>query len=509
MREFQRTNAIQALSKRYTKKTLGPLTTKKVNRKPNPNPLFHPEPNDLETPIVEDDLDDPEFVAAIQASVESQEDQEALDLQKAMELSATEGLGNPNPYSTSSNTGASSSRVTLDNSLSLNTPTKAPSRKVSTRANISDEEDLYASPTRLETALSIAGASPSKKPTSRINSGSFSHFFGTPSHLLQDSLVNAPRDKPAPKHVSFNDSRSFASPSTYTKKASPLSAKTLHEKPPSPVEISSDEDDLEEIIPEASVSSNVSTANDEAVGSSRASPIPIDDAQSDEDADMEEVPVAAPPVHVADANESEQPSPASSVENASGSRQSEMETAQNAHQSEGSSQGVVLEVAPPLELSNASLVDDRVPGSALILTPSREFIPTGLLADPSDNSSSEDEDAIPSFPVIPGIVETANDKGESSAKTKHAEVSEDWDAAQEMDPQAEEGEYVRFMSQVRGKDLETVRREIDDEIRSLNQQRKVAMRDSEDITQQMISQIMVRKFNSMLLWKRVSGTSKR
>jgi DNA excision repair protein ERCC-5 len=61
-----------------------------------------------------------------------------------------------------------------------------------------------------------------------------------------------------------------------------------------------------------------------------------------------------------------------------------------------------------------------------------------------------------------------------------------------MDPHAEEGEFARFLSQVKGKDLDDVRREIDDEIKSLNQQKKTAMRDSEDITQQMIAQIMVR-----------------
>ncbi|KAJ7158651.1 hypothetical protein C8R46DRAFT_1109789 [Mycena filopes] len=69
-------------------------------------------------------------------------------------------------------------------------------------------------------------------------------------------------------------------------------------------------------------------------------------------------------------------------------------------------------------------------------------------------------------------------------------VAEDWDAAQEMDPDAEEGEFARFMSQVKGKDLDDVRQEIDDEIKVLHAQKKAAMRDSEDINQQMISQIM-------------------
>lgn len=70
-------------------------------------------------------------------------------------------------------------------------------------------------------------------------------------------------------------------------------------------------------------------------------------------------------------------------------------------------------------------------------------------------------------------------------------LDQSFDAAQEMDPHAEEGEYVRFLSQVKGKKVEDVRREIDEEIKSLNQQRKAAMRDSEDVTQQMINQIMV------------------
>jgi len=78
---------------------------------------------------------------------------------------------------------------------------------------------------------------------------------------------------------------------------------------------------------------------------------------------------------------------------------------------------------------------------------------------------------------------------------------ESWDAAQEMDPHAEEGEFAKFMSHVKGKDLDDVRREIDVEIETLHQQRKAAMRDSEDITQQMITQIMVcLYFGALVFW---------
>ncbi|KZP00582.1 hypothetical protein CALVIDRAFT_280525 [Calocera viscosa TUFC12733] len=73
---------------------------------------------------------------------------------------------------------------------------------------------------------------------------------------------------------------------------------------------------------------------------------------------------------------------------------------------------------------------------------------------------------------------------------------EDWDAAQEMDPEAEENEFAQFMSEVKGKDIGTMQREIDEEISTLNQQRKAALVASEDITLQMVTQIqnMLRLF---------------
>jgi len=68
---------------------------------------------------------------------------------------------------------------------------------------------------------------------------------------------------------------------------------------------------------------------------------------------------------------------------------------------------------------------------------------------------------------------------------------EDFDAAKEMDPDAEAGEFARWMSQVKGRNLDDVRKEIEQEIKGLRKEQKAAMRDSEDITGQMIAQIMV------------------
>ncbi|KAK7690662.1 hypothetical protein QCA50_005761 [Cerrena zonata] len=483
LREYQRANAIQALSKRRPQKKLNP--TKKVNRKPKSKPLFYPEPDDPEAQMVDDDLDDEVLVAAIQASVEEQEEQEALDLQRAMELSSAEGLNTTNSYSVPTNVGASSSRSTLDNSLPLSTPAKASSHKPPTYTTISDDEDLYASPTRLETALAIAGASPSKKPTSRASKNALTYSFGAPSALLQDPPASVLGDKTTPRRVSFNETRPFTPPvSSNSKKPSPLSTAVQREKSITPIRVSLDEEALVADIPSAPLSSNVSTADDKAAGSSRVSPIPVDDVtNSDEDDDMEEV-VAPPIIHSTGANETERPSVVSGVYDAVDMPEAEMGRIQNAH----SPQGAVSDVTP---LSNTLSRDEPSPHPSA----SREFIPTGLLEDPSD-SSDEDSDAdlwsaVPSLPVNLDTAQPEASQHPSSSNAKTQEITEDWDAAQEMDPQAEEGEFVRFMSQVRGKDLDSVRREIDDEIRSLNQQRKVAMRDSEDITQQMISQIMM------------------
>lgn len=103
---------------------------------------------------------------------------------------------------------------------------------------------------------------------------------------------------------------------------------------------------------------------------------------------------------------------------------------------------------------------------------------------------SEEEHVISDWSRSPSPVADSLFATENPA-SKATTVEDSWDAAQEMDPHAEEGEFARFLSQVKGKDLDDVRHEIDEEIKTLNQQKKAAMRDSEDITQQMIAQIMV------------------
>ena len=85
---------------------------------------------------------------------------------------------------------------------------------------------------------------------------------------------------------------------------------------------------------------------------------------------------------------------------------------------------------------------------------------------------------------------------EEGTSEKH---NEGWDAAEEMNVHEETGEFARFAAQVRGRDLDTVRAEIDDEIRLLRDQRKAAMRDAEDVNQAMVAQIMVSFLSPFIL----------
>jgi len=158
-------------------------------------------------------------------------------------------------------------------------------------------------------------------------------------------------------------------------------------------------------------------------------------------------------------------------------------------------------VSTPRRATKVHFNDDDLPtrGTGVTEAPSPELSAQQPAHEPVliyDSEQSEEEHVISDWsrspsPVVDSLFAT------STPASKATTVEDSWDAAHEMDPHAEEGEFARFISQVKGKDLDDVRREIDEEIKTLNRQKKAAMRDSEDITQQMIAQIMVR--SSLLL----------
>jgi DNA excision repair protein ERCC-5 len=157
-------------------------------------------------------------------------------------------------------------------------------------------------------------------------------------------------------------------------------------------------------------------------------------------------------------------------------------------------------VSTPRSATKVHFDDDNLLAGRIHLakTPSSEPVAQRPAQEPvlTPGSEKSDEHVISDWSRSPSPVADSLLATETPAP-KATTIEDSWDAAQEMDPHAEEGEFARFLSQVKGKDLDVVRHEIDEEIKTLNQQKKAAMRDSEDITQQMIAQIMVRSHDAL------------
>lgn len=82
-------------------------------------------------------------------------------------------------------------------------------------------------------------------------------------------------------------------------------------------------------------------------------------------------------------------------------------------------------------------------------------------------------------------------------KVPRDEDEDDGDLAP-ADVAAESDDYARFVASIKHRDLNEVRGEIDDEIRVLNAENRVAMRDSDEITSSMIAQIQASLFPSSI-----------
>ncbi|PSR75607.1 hypothetical protein PHLCEN_2v9087 [Hermanssonia centrifuga] len=439
LREYRRNQALSALANRYSPKKLAPLTTKQPNRAKHSKPLFAPEDSDTEqlsASLVTEGID-PDLSIAIQESIA---DKEENDLRRAIAESRAEFSASASRLA--SNAGASSSRSQLHRAPPV-TPRRDNVETLEDHLVLnseSDDADLYASPTRLETALSIANAGP-RKATAQTDWTFGESTFGTPTLLL------------------------------------PAQTKKLPDTEPQAILVDS-EDDLEEVqeiqpqqlpdsVPSVQVSVDVSTS----LETLEPGPLPADDS----DVDMEEVvPMIEPLIQsVSSTGDDSELSHPANVES------SELSLTEIYPTEVRPTTPATSWTAAMLEQSDTRIHDTRTHVEVPATPPSSQPV-LPLLQIEDDSSESEPENSW-TRPQVPT----------HGAEDQVSPPEENWDAAQEMDPQAEEGEFVRFMSQVRGKNLDDVRREIDDEIKALNQQKKVAMRDSDDITQQMISQIMM------------------
>jgi DNA excision repair protein ERCC-5 len=108
-----------------------------------------------------------------------------------------------------------------------------------------------------------------------------------------------------------------------------------------------------------------------------------------------------------------------------------------------------------------------------------------------DKEEDEDDQIEWSKSPSPGPVSRPPLQPAQSGETIPSEVEDNDEDMAPAEMVAEQDDYARFMASIRNRDLNEVRGEIDDEIRVLNNQNKVAMRDSDEITQAMVAQIQV------------------
>ena len=382
LREYQREMALSAISSRTTSKNLRPLT-RTIDRKLKSVPLF--------------DLDDDDELLAEQPVLDYSEVNDDDLIAYAVQESFDQSNFTKNVASTSQDK-----------------PISSTIRPVSPTRDSSPEDDFYMdypAPTRLETALSIANAAGSSRvQLSPSKSVSGSILFGKPT------LLTGPSNQPQmPASLSSSDDEITM------------------------VATSRVRNDQTSLLQGPEIRRHVTS---EQPASSSIAPMSID--ESDNDDDMEEVPVPSP-VH-----------------------------------------NIMPDKPPHVVVSPRP---DRSPSPSLPLVPPIKEVQgvlpfQGPVMIPQDTDFNNDPLFI--------ISRTPSPSREAlDLRPPSPPIAEDWDAAEEMDVQAEEGEFARFISQVKGKDLSSVRKEIDDEIKALNEQKKAAMRDSEDITQQMVSQIMV------------------
>ncbi|KIK93609.1 hypothetical protein PAXRUDRAFT_33961 [Paxillus rubicundulus Ve08.2h10] len=412
LRTYQQTTALSAISKHPPTGT----TAKPIQRRIKTKPLFDLDDED-DLPrfrSLECDEEDPELAMAIQASLDSQGTRGSPP--HASLYSAEPSSSNCLPQTPASKP----TSVVVEESHSRSPLTAARTRRFSSD---DDDEDLYASPSRLVTALSIAGAG--LAPRSSI---SFTQHttqtpaFGNPSSLLLSQ--KAPVQPFSPSAQSPNTEEDI------------ISAEA-HEGPA-----------LLPRLEPALVLPECPTVRPQFIQSLVPS---VDDKESD---DMEEVAVvpSTTPINI---------SP-------------------------------VVPLSPP-PLMKGTIREDPPRKSSVHVSFDlpQSSSPNPTVSHSKVRATEEDsDDSGIEWSRSPSPVGGLSQKTDVPSTQRQAE-EEDWDAAEEMDPHKEAGEFAQFLSQVKGKDLDAVRNEIDDEIRELNRQKKAAMRDSEDITQHMVSQIML------------------
>ncbi|KAJ3837305.1 PIN domain-like protein [Lentinula raphanica] len=442
LRAFHRQNALSAISRTYSQKPLAPLRTK-GSQNSSQVPLFDPEDDDAEDdeslPTAGQDYweEDEELAFAIQESIDY-----SNNLYSSMEASSSSSI----------------SRAPLE-----------PHR-------LANPQDALGSGSRLETALSIANAGPPRNtdrgplhaPTS----------FGLPI-LLQTATKLPPVMKLTSDNASSSAAKVVSSDLSISHK-SPSNQRSLQSPPTNSTRSSSEFTIPRSLENAVGVEENASveildeptdTTPERSSGESPETP-PIKSLESDASSET----ISMPPVE----NMEEKVTEAQSL---SSGKQTPLATWLASNDDEDDDDDMV-EIS--FDESSAVMVDavirqeEQATTSTVSLTP----IQQDIIVDSDEPEPGLFHSGIP-------LPEKDLDVSDGSRPPTPPLEPEHWDAAHEMNLDAEEGDFAHLVSQFKGRDIEDVRREIDAEIASLDQQRKNAMRDAEDVNQQMIAQIMM------------------
>ncbi|KIK62998.1 hypothetical protein GYMLUDRAFT_95656 [Collybiopsis luxurians FD-317 M1] len=436
LRNFHRQSALSGIARRYSPKRLAPLSTK-VAQKPPQIPLF--------------DLDEDDQAQGMQEEYWEEDEELAFAVQESLEYSSQAN-------SSSRKDPSSSSHSVFGSNVEV----------------AAHESSTSGARSRLETALSIANAGPSRI-SGRVSSGS-STSFGQPFLLTTSKpiLVSSPehvRSKVEAVSSTSSERPPISTPSP--KPRHPHTSENISSIPASKKPPSSPAQPASLVLqPDSSFSPKPEIDNDttkQSINTLEENSLPKENSPPKSPnllgvrPDIGTMPETVPSVPLFDAL---------------GDNEVTCEVTEKISSSDP---------AFPSELLLLSDEDDDM----------EEISMPSIQADTEKPLESLDLDLDAAEPVSEGTPQSAvplprsPSPEEPISEAHEKDQEEHWDAAHEMNPDVEEGDFAQFVSQVKGRDIDDVRREIDAEIASLDQQRKHAMRDAEDVNQQMVNQIMM------------------
>ncbi|KAG9037849.1 DNA repair protein rad2 [Tulasnella sp. JGI-2019a] len=501
LREFQQQMALAAIAKRQS---------------PKKNPPSRPKPQPKPSKPLFIDGDKPE----------SDEDEwEEIAMNESLQMTAQGSPGQQDGFT------AGPSRITSARNA----------RHIPVSGMVMDDSDgdLYDLPPQnlvappMQVTASTTSSAGDAPPLNRVEAASL--LFGLPTMLLDDdeeestaqTAYGAPRSISAGFSVdpSSNDSDDEGSMEEVVIESTSRGESSLGNFGEDAIMQDSDSDDMEEVNPGPPVIATVPAGGKSAKAQSVVCPdsgsddgmevfvpapfavlnlkkTPIETwTPEDPSATIQPVP-AVQPFRIADAPQTEMDlkgtlahiSPKSSIETAS-VRTSQFEEKPIVSVAKGYDLIEAPEATASSVVLSASTKRDPLRTSTLHADapPLLNFTPCKA-SSVIDNNSAGDEDPVTDWSRSPTPELIAPMAGPSASveppKPKKAHTK-DFDAADEIDINAEEGDFAAFISQVKGQDLDAARKEVDNEILALNKEKKAAMRDSEDVTQQMIGQIKV------------------